>query len=87
MVVVGLSGRRVGQYLSEAFCLGVLLEAKGWEVHAASEDFRFGEDTDASYSVNFHFHVWITVGIAQIGQMRSPSRVLCVSLDNDCILV
>ena len=50
-------------YLAEALSLGMLLEAEGWEVHAAPEDLGFRQDTDTANAVNLHFHIRVTVGI------------------------
>lgn len=65
----------------------MLLEAKRGEVDALTEDFCFGEDTDATNTINFHFHVWIAVRIAEVSQVRSPSRVFCVAFDDNGILI
>jgi hypothetical protein len=57
----------VGAYFSESLGLSVLLEAECREVHACAEDFGFGEDADAAYAVKFHLHVWVAVGITEVG--------------------
>ena len=74
-------------YLAESLCLGVLLETEGREVATSAEDLCFCEDTDTSDTINLHLHVWVTVWIAKVGQMRAPGCILCITLYNDCVLV
>lgn len=52
-----------------------------------SEDLGPCKDTHTPDAVDLHFHVGITVRVAQIRKMRSPGRILRVALDNDRILV
>ena len=77
----------LGTYLAKALSLSVLLETEGREVNTRTEDFRFGQDTDTTNSINLHLHVWVTVGIAEISQMRSPGSVLCISVDDNSIFI
>lgn len=74
-------------YLSEALCLGVLLEAESWEMHSTPEDFCFGQDADTTHAINLHLHIRIAERISQIGQMRSPSSVLGIAFDDHCVFI
>ena len=74
-------------YLAESFGLSVLLETESREVHATPEDLRLCQNAHTSDTVNFHLHVRVTVGVAEVGKMGAPSGVLCVALDNDGILI
>jgi hypothetical protein len=74
-------------YLAESLGLSVLLKTERREVDTGTEDLGFRKNANTTNTVNLHFHVWVTVGVAKVGQMRAPSSVLCVSLYNDCILV
>ena len=65
----------------------MLLEAECWEVHTTPEDLRFRQYTNTAYTINLHFHVWITKRIPKVRQMRSPSSVLSVAFDDDSVLV
>lgn len=65
----------------------MLLKTERREVDTGAKDLRLSQNTDTSYTVNLHLHIWVAVGIAEVSQMRSPSSVFCVSLDNDCIFV
>lgn len=53
----------------------------------ATEYLGLGQDTDTADTVNLHLHIGVTVGITQIGKMRSPGGVFGVSFDNDGIFV
>lgn len=77
----------LGKYLAEALRLGVLLEAESWEVDTCAENLGPGKNADTTNTVNLHFHVWITVWVPKVGQVRSPCGVLGIALDNDSILV
>lgn len=74
-------------YLAEAFGLGMLLETEGREVDTGSEDSGLGQDTDAPHSIDLHFHIRVAVGVAQVGQVRAPGRVLGVALHDDGVFV
>jgi hypothetical protein len=74
-------------YFAESLGLSVLLETESGEVDTGAEDLGFGQDTDTTNTVDFHLHVWVTIGVAKVGQMRAPCRVLCVSLHNDRVLI
>lgn len=74
-------------YLAESFCLSMLLETERREVAAGAEDLCFCEDTDTTNTVDFHFHVRVTVWVAKVGQVRAPCCVLCVTFHNDCVLI
>ena len=65
----------------------MLLKAKGGEVDTLSEDFRFGENRHTTDAVNLHFHIGVAIGVAEVGQMRAPGSILCVSFHNDSVLV
>jgi hypothetical protein len=65
----------------------MFLEAESREVHARAEHLRLGEDTNTSNTVNLHLHVWVTIRITQVGQMRTPGSILGVPFDNDGVLV
>lgn len=85
-LVVCMFGK-VDGYLSKSFCLGMLLEAKGREMDTGSENLGLGQNTDTSNSINLHFHIWITVGVSKVGQMRTPSSILSIALDNNGVFV
>ena len=74
-------------YLAKPFSLCVLLETESGEVNTRAEHPGFGQDTDTADTVNLHLHVWVAIGVAEVGQMRSPCSILCVSFDNDSILI
>lgn len=74
-------------YLAEPFCLGVLLKTECGEVATGAEDLGFCKNADTTDTVNFHFHVRVTIGVAKVCQMRAPGRVLCVTLYNDGVLI
>ena len=65
----------------------MLLEAERWEMYSTSKHLRLGQDTDTSYAIKFHLHIWIAVRITQVRQMRAPCRVLGVSLHDHCVFV
>src|SRR5690242_7502840 len=65
----------------------MLLETESREVDTRTEDLGLSQNTDTTNSVNLHLHIWITVGVAEVCQMRSPSSVLCVSFDNDSVFI
>ena len=74
-------------YLAKPFGLGVLLETESSEVHATSEDLGLCQNAHTSNTVNLHLHIRVTVRVAEVGEMRAPSGVLCVTLDNNSILI
>lgn len=76
-----------GGYFSESFGLGVFLEREGGEVGTGAEDTGFGEDGDSADTVNVHFDVRVTVGVAKVGEMWAPGCVLGVAFDDDGVLV
>lgn len=80
-------GTNVVAYLAESFCLSVLLKTECREVDTRAENLGFRKNANTTNTINFHLHVWVTVGVAEVGQMRAPSGVLCVTFYNDCILV
>lgn len=65
----------------------MLFEAERREVDTRPEDLGLGQDADTTHSVDIHLHVGITVGIAQIRKMRSPSGIFGITLHYDGILV
>jgi hypothetical protein len=65
----------------------MLLETKSREMDAAAKYFGFRQNTDTSNSVNLHLHVWVTVGVSQIGKMGSPCGIFGIALYNDGIFV
>jgi hypothetical protein len=74
-------------HLSEALGLGMLLKTKCWEMDTRAEDSCLGKDTDTANTVQLHLHVRIAVGVAEIGQMRPPRRVLRIAFHNHRIFV
>lgn len=74
-------------YLAETFRFRVFLEREGGEVDACSENFGLGQDTDTADSVDFHLDVWVTVGVAEVGQVGTPGGVFGVPFDDNCILI
>lgn len=79
-----LSGKT---YFAKALGFRVLLEAEGREMHTRTEDLSLSQDTNTANTVNFHFHIRISVRIAQVGQMGTPRRIFCVAFDNDCVFI
>jgi hypothetical protein len=65
----------------------VLLEAEGREMHARTEHAGLGQDADTANTINLHLHVWVAIGITEVGQMRTPCSILGVALHNDGIFV
>jgi hypothetical protein len=65
----------------------MLLEAESRKVDAGSEYTSLGQNADTSYSIDLHLHIWISVGVSQVGQMGPPRRILGVSFDDNGILV
>jgi hypothetical protein len=74
-------------YLAESFGLGVLLEAECGEMHSGAEDLCLCQNTDTTDTVNLHLHVGVTVRVAQVSQMWTPSGVFRVTLHNDRVFV
>lgn len=74
-------------HLSKALRLGMFLERKGGEVDAGAEDLGFGEDGDSADAIELHLGVGVAVGIAEVGQVRTPGGVLGVAFDYDSVLV
>lgn len=74
-------------YLAESLGLRVLLETEGREMDAGTEDLCLGQDTDTTNTVDLHLHVRVTIGIAQVSQMRTPSGVFCITLYDDSVFV
>tara|TARA_R110002003_G_scaffold152_6_gene13629 strand:- start:11767 stop:12129 length:363 start_codon:yes stop_codon:yes gene_type:complete len=81
------NGRSTSTYLAETLGLSMFLKAECGEMDARSEDFGFCEDTNTTDTVNLHLHIWVTVRVAEVGQMRAPGGVLRITFDNDCILI
>ena len=65
----------------------MLFETEGREVNTGAEDLGLGQNTDTANTVNLHFHVWVAIGIAQVGQVGPPGGVLCITFDNNGIFV
>jgi len=74
-------------YLAKTFGLSVLLETEGREVNTRTEDLCLCQNTDTADTVDLHLHVWVTVRVAEVGQMRSPGSVFSVAFDNDSVFV
>lgn len=74
-------------YLAKPFGLGMLFEAECWEVDACTEDPGLGQDTDTANAVQFHLHVRITIGIAEVGEVRPPRSVLGISFHDHGVLI
>lgn len=74
-------------YLAEAFGLSMLFKTKRGEVYTLSEDLRLSKNANTTNTVDLHFHVRVAVRIAEVGQMRSPGSVLCVTFDNNSVFV
>lgn len=81
------SGNHSITNLAEALRLSVFLKAEGWEVHAAPEHFRLCENANTTNTVNLHLHVWVAVWVAEVSQMRTPCRILSISLDDDSVFI
>lgn len=65
----------------------MLLEAERWEMHTSSKHESLGQNADTTNTVDLHLHVRVTVGVAEVSQMRSPGGILCIALDNDGVFV
>lgn len=74
-------------YLAKSFRLGVLFETERREVHSRAEHLCLCQNTDTANTVNLHLHVWVTIGVAQVSQMRAPGCILCVTFHNDGVFV
>jgi hypothetical protein len=74
-------------YLAKPFRLCMLLEAECREVDARTEYPGLGQNTYTTNAVNLHLHVWVAIGITEVGQMRPPGGILSISFDDDSILV
>lgn len=76
-----------GTYLAKTFSLSMLLEAESREVDTRAEDLRLCQDTDTTDTIDLHLHIRITVGVAEVGQMRSPGSIFCVALYDDSVFI
>ena len=56
-------------------------------MHASPEDLSLSKDTDTANAVKLHLHVWVTIGIAQVGKVRPPRSILCITFDNDRVFI
>lgn len=65
----------------------MLLETESREVYSLTENLGLGKNTDTTNTVDLHLHVGVTVRVTEIGQMRTPGSVFCVTFDNDSILI
>ena len=65
----------------------MLFKTESGEVYTLTENLGLGQDTDTSNTVDFHLHVWVAIGVAQVCQMGTPGSVLCITLHDDGILV
>jgi hypothetical protein len=74
-------------YFAKSFGFGVLFERECREVDSGPEHFGLCEDTDTTHSVDFHLHIWVAVGVAEVGQVRPPCGILGVTFDNNGIFV
>ena len=74
-------------YLSKAFGLSMFFKAESREVDTLAEDLCFSKNANTTNTINLHFHVGISIGIAQVSQMRSPGCILCIAFYNDSVFV
>lgn len=65
----------------------MFFKTESGEVDTRAEHLGFSENTDTSDTVDFHLHVWVAIGIPQIGQMGSPRGILRISLDDDRVFI
>lgn len=65
----------------------MLFKTEGGKVHTGTENSGLCENADSTHTINLHLHVWVTIWVAEIGQMGPPCCVLGIPFDNDCILV
>jgi hypothetical protein len=65
----------------------MLLETEGWEVDSGAEHLGFSKNTDTPDSINLHLHIWVAIWISKVSQVRSPRGILCISLNNDSVLI
>lgn len=74
-------------YLAKTFSLSMLLETESREVDTRAEDLRLCQDTDSTNTINLHLHIWVTVGVAEVGQMGSPGCIFCVALYDNSVFI
>lgn len=65
----------------------MLLKTKGREMDSVSEDASLGQNTDASDTIDLHLHIWVTVRVTEVGQVRPPRCIFSVSFDNHGVLI
>ena len=74
-------------HLSESLSLSMLLKAERREVDTVTEDSGLGKNADTTNTVDFHLHIRVTIGVAKVGQVRSPGCVFCITFHDHGILV
>ena len=66
-------------YLAKTFSLSMLLETESREVDTRAEDLRLCQDTDSTNTINLHLHIWVTVGVAEVGQIELAERIFAIA--------
>jgi hypothetical protein len=56
-------------------------------MYARAEHLGFRQNTDTPNTINLHFHIWVAIGVAEVCQMWAPGGILCITFDNDSILI
>lgn len=65
----------------------MFLKTKRREMHTAPEHLRLRQNTNTAYTINLHLHIWITIGITEVGEVRTPGSVFSVPFDDDGVFV
>jgi hypothetical protein len=47
----------------------------------------FGKDGNPADTIELHLNVRVSVRVAEVGQMRPPCGILCITFDNNSILI
>lgn len=65
----------------------MLLKGERREVASCAEHARLRKNRDTTNTVNFHFDIGITVGVAEVSQVGPPGGVLGITFHNDGIFI
>lgn len=65
----------------------MLFEAESWEMNTSAEHTGLGQNANTTNAIQLHLHVRVAEGITEVGEMRSPCRILRITLNNNSILV
>jgi hypothetical protein len=65
----------------------MFLVAERWEMYTRAKDFRFGQDAHATDAIEVHLRVGVAIGVAQVGEMRTPRSEFRIPFDDHSVLV